>query len=124
MLRPGWRFCHFGGEVVGLFVEFAHFGKLALGVCGVAHGLIEAAEAEVSVGLGWIELDGTLERGHRFWIAFLLHQDGAHVDVGEAKVVLLMHGLFKQGERVVEVILLHGDIAKISQGLSVVGVDS
>ena len=122
MLRPGWRFCHFGGEVVGLFVEFAHFGKFALGVCGVAHGLIEAAEAEVSVGLGWIELDGTLERGHRFWIAFLLHQDGAQIDVGDTEIGALLDGFLEVGKRLVEIVFFHGDIPEIGQGLGVVGI--
>ena len=114
--------CHLGGDVVGLLVEFADFGEFAVGVGGLTHGLVEAAEAEMGVGLGGIEFYGVLEGGESFWMAFLLHQDGTQVDVGDAEVISLVRGPFEVQKGLVKVVFFHGDIPEISEGLGVVGV--
>ena len=116
------RLLHFGGEVVGLLVEFADFGEFAVGVGGLTHGLVEAAEAEMGVGLGGVEFYGALEGGESFWMAFLLHQDGTQVDVGDAKIISLLRGPFEVEKGLVEVVFFHGDIPEIGEGLGVVGV--
>ena len=113
---------HLGGYVVGFLVEFADFGEFAVGVGGLTHGLVEAAEAEMGVGLGGIEFYGVLEGGESFWMAFLLHQDGPQVDVRDAEVISLVSGSFEVGKGLVEVVFFHGDIPEIGEGLGVVGI--
>jgi len=104
-------------------VQLFHLGKFAFGACGVAHGLIETAQTEMGVGLGRIQLDSVLESGQGVGIAFLLHQDGSQVDISKADVLSDLHGLLEQGKGSVKVILLDLDIAEVSEGLSVVGIN-
>ena len=113
---------HFGGYVVFFFVEFADFGEFAFGFRSVAHGLVQAAKAEMGVWSGWIELDSGLKGCHCLWVVLLLHQDDTQVEVRHAQVSSLLHGFFQVGKGLAEVVFLHRDVAQIGERLGVIWV--
>ena len=89
----------------------------------LAHGLIEAAQAVMTVRLGGIEFHGTLQGRQGFVVVRLLGKDGSQVHMSDAKVWLARYGLPEQRFGLFQIIALPLDVSEIGQSLGVLGID-
>ena len=76
-------------------MEFADFGEFLLGGGLIAHGLIDAAKAEMRVGLFRIQCHSAFERCDGLLIVALLGKNRTEVEMRDANVIPRLYGLLE-----------------------------
>src|SRR6202050_4703824 len=82
--------------------------------------------SQLIVGIGQVGIKGHGAKQSRLgvFIVFLLHVDGAQIDIDDAQVPLGLDRALEQGERSVGMVVFPFNVAQIRQGLSMAWVKS
>jgi hypothetical protein len=123
------RYCSKGGAhfacdvLLGFFVEFSDLGERLLGRSLITGGPIDPPRPVVRIGLLRIQFHGALNSGDGSWILSLFRQNSPQIEMRDANVVARLQSFPEQRYGSIEIVSLHRNIAKIRQGLRVVGVN-